>query len=376
MANGSTNVSDDELVTIRDVAARAGVSVATASRALTGSRRVSEANVALVARAASELGYRRNRIASALRRQVSDTIGLVIPQISNPFFPGLIESVNAELQATHRQLLLCDSMQDATLEAHELQTLVDHQVDGILISPCDADRSPGMVRRAAGSVPLVQLDRRVSGETTDWVGVDDTLAMELVVGHVATQGARSAVFIGSAPSNSSAKERLAAFMDAAATHDIVALPPLLGDFTSSWGVTASQQILAGSALPEAVICANDLIALGLLRGVIRAGVRVPDDLLVTGFDDINAAELSIPSLTTVRQPTEAIAREALRLLEERTAQPDAPWQRVAVAPDLVVRESTGHGSATTPTAATPAATTPTRPAAPASPPPAPSNDET
>ncbi len=338
--NDSIHDASGNLVTLRDVAARAGVSVATASRALSGSRRVSASNVLVVARAASELGYRRNRIARALRRQVSDTIGLVVPRISNPFFPALIEAVHAELQATPKQLLLCDSMQDADVEQDRLQTLVDHQVDGILISPCDADRSPGAVRRAAGRVPLVQIDRRIPGEVTDWVGVDDSLAMELVVDHIVAQGARSAVFVGSDPSNSSAQQRLNAFADAAQQRDIAALPPLLGDFTSTWGAAAGRRLLAAPSPPDAVVCANDLIALGLLREVVRAGVRVPDDLLVTGFDDIDAAELSMPSLTTIRQPYETLAREAIRLLSERTTQPEAPWQRVAVAPDLIIREST------------------------------------
>jgi len=343
--NHSKNGRGGELVTIRDVAARAGVSVATASRALTGSRRVSDSNALVVMRAASELGYRPNRIASALRRQVSNTIGLVVPRISNPFFPVLIESVHAQLQLTDKQLLLCDSMEDPDLEQHRLQTLVDHQVDGILISPCDAVRSPGAVRSAAGRVPLVQIDRRIPGEVTDWVGVDDALAMQLVVDHIVAMGARSAVLVGSDPSNSSARLRLGAFIDAARGRDLGTMEPLLGDFSSSWGAGAARQLLSGAELPDAVVCGNDLIALGLLRHVVRAGVRVPDDMLITGFDDINAADLSIPSLTTVRQPYETLAQNALRLLADRTAEPDAPWQSIVVAPELIVRESTDRSLA-------------------------------
>ena len=124
---------------------------------------------------------RPNRIAAALRRQVSDTIGLVVPQISNPFFPALIEAVHTQLQASTKQLLLCDSMQDPNEERHRLQALLEHQVDGILISPCDAGGSLEAVRAAARRVPVVQMDRRISGEATDWVGVDDTNGMALVI---------------------------------------------------------------------------------------------------------------------------------------------------------------------------------------------------
>jgi LacI family transcriptional regulator len=119
------------------------------------------------------------------------------------------------------------------------------------------------------------------------------------------------------------------------------MPPLLGNFTTSWGVAAARIIVEASELPDAVACANDLIALGLLRQLAHTGIQVPRVVLVTGFDDIAAAELSIPSLTTIRQPYAALAREALRLLAERYEQPDGPGQSIAVSPQLIVRESTG-----------------------------------
>ncbi len=333
---GSTTES-----TIRDVAARAGVSVATASRALSGSRPVSPSNLRQVTKAADALAYRPNRIAAALRRQVSDTIGLVVPQISNPFFPALIEAVHTQLQASTKQLLLCDSMQDPNEERHRLQALLDHQVDGILISPCDAAGSLEAVRAAARRVPIVQMDRRISGEATDWVGVDDTNGMALVIEHLAGTGAKTAIFVGADPSSSSsARLRLAGFADAAARVGLTTLPPRLRDFTTRWGVAAAADIVGLSELPDAVVCANDLIALGLLRQFARAGLRVPRDVLVTGFDDIAVAELSTPSLTTIRQPYDAVAREALRLLTNRVERADAPAQQIAVSPQLVVREST------------------------------------
>jgi len=340
MAIDSQSGSGTSPVTIRDVAARARVSVATASRALSGTRPVSERNALLVVAAANDLGYRPNRVASALRRQVTDTIGLVVPQITNPFFPALIEAVDARLQPTTRQVLLCDSMRDVGVEQLRLQALLDRQVDGIMISPCDAEHSAEAVRSASRRVPLVQIDRRVAGEATDWVGVDDTVGIHLVVEHVADVRAHSVVFVGSEPSNSSAQLRLAAFFDASARAELETFKPLLGEFTTAWGATAADALLSRFRLPDAVVCANDLIALGLLRRFLLAGVRVPDDVLVTGFDDIGAAELSTPSLTTVRQPHDAIAAEALRLLAERAEHHDGPHQRVAVTPYLVVREST------------------------------------
>lgn len=150
--------------TIRDVATQARVSVATVSRALSGRRRVSDENLRRVMGAAEELSYRPNLVATALRRQVTNTIGLVLPQISNPFFPTVVESIEWELQSTTRQLLLCDSRGDTAVEQQRLHALVDRRVDGIMISPCDALRSVDAVHSAALQVPLVQIDRRVTGD--------------------------------------------------------------------------------------------------------------------------------------------------------------------------------------------------------------------
>jgi LacI family transcriptional regulator len=301
---------------------------------------VSDENLQRVIRAAAELSYRPNLVASALRRQVTNTVGLVIPQISNPFFPTLVESIEWQLQSTTRQLLLCDSRSDPELEQYRLRALVDRQVDGIIISPCDAVRSADAVCVTALQVPLVQIDRRITGDATDWVGVDDEVGMRLVVEHVVMGGARSAVFLGPVLTNSSAMSRLSAFSSEASRFGLRTSDPLLGSFTAVWGIEAARVLLAARQLPDAVVCANDLIAIGVLRHFLLAGVRVPEDVIVTGFDDIAAAELSAPSLTTVRQPFNAMAFEALRLLTERLNRQDGPYQRISMSPELVVREST------------------------------------
>jgi LacI family transcriptional regulator len=328
--------------TIRDVATQARVSVATVSRALSGRRRVSDENLRRVMGAAEELSYRPNLVATALRRQVTNTIGLVLPQISNPFFPTLVESIEWELQSTTRRLLLCDSRGDTAVEQQRLHALLDRQVDGIMISPCDALRSVDAVHSAALQVPLVQIDRRVTGDVTDWVGVDDLLGMRLVAEHLAATGARTAIFVGSLPTNSSALLRLEAFAGESRNFELKTLEPLLGDFAVAWGTKAAHTLLAARRLPDVVVCGNDLIAIGTLRQFVLAGVRVPDQVLVTGFDDIASAELSTPSLTTVRQPHGAIAFEALRLLTKRLDRRDSTYHRISMAPELVVRESTTH----------------------------------
>jgi LacI family transcriptional regulator len=277
---------------------------------------------------------------------VTDTIGLVVPQISNPFFPALVEHVDWQLQSGTRQLLLCDSHNDADIEARRLDALLDRQVDGILIIPCDVRSSTDAVRAAAMRVPVVQVDQRVSAEVTDWVGVDDAVGMELVVSHLAAVGASSVAFVGCALTNSSARLRLDAFSTAAETRHLDRREPLLGEFTVEWGLAAGRSLLGGDdKLPDAIVCGNDLIAAGVLRQLTLAGARVPEDVLVTGFDDVPAAALVTPSLTTVRQPLEAIVREALRLVSVGLDRSRRPFQRIAVSPELVVRASTSYSEA-------------------------------
>ena len=327
--------------TIRDVAERAGVSIATASRALSGARTVTPGNVERVRAAAAELGYRRNAVARALRRRVSSTIGMVVPQISNPFFPAIVEAVERQLQESGRELILCDSQQDPSLEARRILALVDRQVDGLIINPCDMVRSAAAVRAAASRLPLVQLDRYVEGNVSDWVGVDDDAGIQMLIAHLARTGARSFVFVSSEPTNSSAQLRLEAYVRATSRLDgRSAQALLLGEFTMEWGRTAAAQLVSGEHLPDAIVCGDDVIALGVVRELKNRGVAVPHDVAVTGFDDIGFASFCDPSLTTVRQPPEQLARESVRLLDEQAGFATRSARRIAIAPELVVRAST------------------------------------
>ncbi|WP_433275073.1 LacI family DNA-binding transcriptional regulator [Pseudonocardia xinjiangensis] len=330
-------------VTIRDVADRAGVSTATVSRALSGAKRVSAAVEDQVRRAVQELGYSGNGIASALRRSRTDTVGMIVPSIVNPFFTSLVESVEHALQDEGRQLFLCSSRSDPQLEEQRLRSLVARQVDGIVISPVHGTGSTAAISWAAGELPLVQVDRYVTGVDSDWVGVDDDEALRLVVEHLSGRGVRTAAFISSRLTSSSTELRVAGFQSHTARLGIAVAPGalLLGEYSIDWGRTAMQRLLAAGPLPDAVVCADDLIALGVLQACSTAGVAVPGDVLVTGFDDIPFAALSDPPLTTVRQPQAAIATEAVRLLSQAFREPPHEPARLALAPSLVVRASTG-----------------------------------
>ena len=332
-------------VTIRDVADAAGVSIATASRALSGSRRVSPDLAARVLEAARALGYRHNVLARALRRGRTNTVGMIVPEIANPFFPAIVEAVERRLQETGRDLFLCDAQLDPEIERHRVLALVGRQVDGLIIAPVSAVESRASLVEAVPRIPVVQLDRYVADFEADWVGVDDEIGMRLVTEHVAAAGARRYVFVSSRPESSAARQRGAGLDAAAASAGLeVAVPHLLGTFSAEWGKQAAAAILGMDEKPDAVICGNDEIAMGILSELRRNQVRIPEDVLVTGFDDVRFAALTDPPLTTVHQPRERMALECIRLLDARIADPTSEVLRIALAPTLVVRESTGGRS--------------------------------
>ncbi|MBF4510412.1 MAG: LacI family DNA-binding transcriptional regulator [Aeromicrobium sp.] len=332
-------------VTIRDVAEHAGVSVATASRVLTGSRNVSPVLAQRVNDAARALGYRHNAVASALRRGRTNTVGMIVPEIENPFFPAIVEAVERRLQGSGRDLFLCDAQQDVAIERHRARALANRQVDGLIIVPVSSTASRATLVEVTERTPVVQVDRYVQEYPADWVGVDDQHGISLAVEHVMALGATRVAFVSAALESSSAQARHAGFERMiernGLPHDT---PRLLGTFRAEWGRAAAIELLAHPPMPDAVVCGNDEIAVGVLGEFRRKRVRVPEDVLVTGFDDIRFAQLADPPLTTVRQPGDQLAAECIRLLDARMADRDTPIQRVAIAPSLVIRESTGGSS--------------------------------
>ncbi|WP_263248732.1 LacI family DNA-binding transcriptional regulator [Saccharopolyspora rosea] len=323
-------------VTIHDVAARAGVSVATASRALSGQRGVRQENREKVLAAARDLRYEPNVVAAALRSRTTHTTGMVVPKIANPFFATLVEAVEQELQGGQRSLLLANSHYDPETEQQQVRALLDRRVDAMVLIPCHRERSREVMEAAAARVPVIQLDLRVDGFDGSWVGVDNEAGILRVVRHLVERGCRRLVFVGSEPTDSAAQARLDGYRRSAGESgsDV-----LLGDFSKEWGQCAAQRLLARAALPDGIVCGNDTIALGVLSALAEAGVRVPEDVRVTGFDDIPYAELAQPPLTTVRQPQDQIAAEAVRVLDARLAGTESAARRIAITPEFVERAS-------------------------------------
>lgn len=333
-----------ERVTIHDVASEAGVSVATVSRTLSGSRPVSPQAARAVLAATVKLDYRANYLARALRSQATLTVGMVVPQIANPFFPGLVQSVERSLHAHGRALFLCDSEDDPDREANRIDALLNRQVDGLVIIPCDFEGSADAVKEASHRVPVVQLDRHTVRSGVDCVSVDNASGINSMLMHL--EGTRKRLaFVGADTVMSTARERLDAYIAGSGRLD-PSNPGrvMLGDFSLDWGREAASSLHTDGQLPDAVVCANDLIAMGVAQRLRSLGVRIPEDVAVSGFDDIGFAEVCEPSLTSVRQPVAELGAESVRLLLARLSGLRGSQQHVRFTPQLIVRSSTRAAS--------------------------------
>ncbi|CAN5911107.1 LacI family DNA-binding transcriptional regulator [soil metagenome] len=334
------------MVTLRDVAADAGVSISTASRVLTGARPVKADNARAVLESASRLGYRGHHIARSLRTQATQSVGVIVPVISNPFFPVLVQAIERALHHEHDlAVLLCDSQDSAALEAQRIGALLERQVDALLCVPCHVHESSDAIRAAAATVPVVQIDRWTDDSVVDIVSIDHAAGIRTVVEHLIGTGRHRLAYVGADTTNAAARTRATAFRKRLDDAGITPGPVLAGAYTIEWGREAAEQLLRTSGTPDAVVCGNDLIAIGVLDQLRAAGVAVPDDIALTGFDGIDFTLSTAPPLTTVAQPVERIAARTVELLLERIGGSAEPHHVDRFDGDLIVRESTApdHG---------------------------------
>ncbi len=324
-------------VRLVDVARRAKVSLATASRALS-SKGASPRAVAAVAEAALQLGYRPDPIARAMRSRATGLVGIVVPGVSNPFFAEIVEALENALRARELEMVLADSRGVVLDEERRVETLLERKVDALIIIPTDYHLSAFAVRRAQQIVPVLQIDRRIDGLPCDYVGVDNALGVRAVLEHLVDVGCKKVVFVSDAGSSSTGRERLVAFeLETRRVGQVKTGQPLLGTFSIEFGQEAVRELQRRRRLPDAIICGADIIALGVVRELHAHGIVVPDQVKVTGFDGILFTEFCDPPITTVRQPVQAIAREAVSLVWSRLSGDTSPPHRYEIAPVLEVR---------------------------------------
>ncbi|MHB8657925.1 MAG: LacI family DNA-binding transcriptional regulator [Solirubrobacteraceae bacterium] len=323
--------------TMEDVARQAGVSRALVSLVMRDRPNVSEERRLRVHEAAARLGYRPNAMARSLASQRTRTVGVILDDLSNPFFAEIAGGIEEVASRLGYQLLLGAGGRQARRERAALATLLEYRVDGIiLVSP---RMRTAEIAAAASEVPLVVVGRGVRGLDADCVLIDETHGTELVLGHLVELGHTEIVHVDGGSGAGGPQRRVAYLRGMRARRLRRRERVIPGDFTEDAGVSAAGLMLNEQQLPTAVFAANDLVAAGLLSGFDRAGVDVPGEVSIVGYDNISISHLAHVSLTTVDQPRAEMGGLALELLLDRI---DNHRPKVArlIEPTLVVRSTT------------------------------------
>ena len=336
------------MTSISDVAALAGVSETTVSHALTGRRPVSAATRARVRSAIDELGYRPNRLASGLRSQRTHTTALIIPDISNPFYPAVARGLQDALSSDGYQYFICSTDGKSHVEESFLADAIDRRVDGIVFAPSHTNDLPASLMSPSG-IPTVllsssaELPLEAFGQPSmDIVRGNDERGMQTAAQYLLDQGHTRISFINAPLDTGPAARRFDGFTAAMASAGIALNNSLLAttSFTRDGGSAGLAKLLSAAEPPTAVLCGNDLIAIGALDLARERGIPVPKELAIVGYDDIDAANLVSPALTTVNNPAREIGHACGKLLLDRmTGDYNGNAREVTIANSLVVRGS-------------------------------------
>lgn len=318
------------MTTLRDVARAAGVSVAAASYALNGNGTIADETRQRVLAVAEELNYHPNAFARHLKKIKTRTIGVFITRFGGSFYEEILEGIHDAVLSTDYELIVCPESRPA----HRI--LMYRQVDGAIVF--DTKISSEVIGRlAAPSFPIVVLDRASRQDFVFPLLLDNRQGVREAFHHLHRQGLRRLAFVAGAPDSLDNAERKQAFLDEARQHGL-AVQLCQGNFTEASGYAAAQELLATADRAEGVFCANDQMAIGLLRAMHERGLRAPEDIAVIGFDDIQVAALMRPSLSTVGASRVAwgatAARQLIGFLEDRT-----PIQSQRIPTHLIARQS-------------------------------------
>lgn len=318
--------------TIHDVAREAGASIATVSRALNGGV-VSAAALARIEAAVARLGYRRNDVARGLVTGRSGLVGVVLPDLIGPLYAQMARGIEDVLDEHGMHAMLVTDHLEPDAERKAIELLRARQVDGLVL--IGSRLQPTELRAAAGTVPIVHVQRDGPDDDAPQVRLDDAAGVRAAVDHLVGAGHRTIAHL--AGTRRDGRERRAAFVAAMEAAGLRPGPIVDGGFTEEGGEAAAETLLADPSI-SAVFCASDRMAVGLLHAAHRRGIVVPDELSVVGFDDLTWARYLCPPLTTVRQPGRDMGRAAARQVLSGAKSGACPLLRVT--PTLVVRAST------------------------------------
>jgi LacI family transcriptional regulator len=334
--------------TIEDIAAAAGVSKSTVSLVLQQSPKIRAQTAAKVMSAAKTLGYVYNRSAANLRQRHSDTIGMVINDLTNPFFVELLIGIERILAESGYTTLMAHTAESLETQLRVLNSMREHNVAGIIMSPAlgSPEELPATIR--SWGIPLVLVMRPLGGSDIDTVGVDNRYGFKLATEHLIERGHRRIAFVGTRRGYTVANERMAGYLAAMSEHGLPVSDSGIIDvpLTPAGGREAVRQLFAMKPRPTAAVCYNDQVAFGVLHELDNMGKRAGRDLAVVGCDNVIASEHTNPPLTTLSAGADALGSVASRVLLSRLVDHTEQGQAVQhfATPRLIVRESSGPES--------------------------------
>ncbi len=328
---------------IRDVARRAGVSISTVSRVTNGKGTVNREMADRVWRAVRELNYQPDPQARALVSGRSHIIGLMVTEITNPFFPELIQRFEQFAVESGYEVLLASTPNDAASIAMSVRRMLQRKVDGVAVMMFGRE-APILEELATHAVPLVVMDGAPAFPKIDAVRVNYDEGIRQAVAHLVALGHQAIAFVSGPLEQASARLRREAFEKAMRSCHLKLRADLLivGDHTLEGGMAAMTQLLGRTHPPTAVVCSNDLTAIGVLHCLFESGKQAPDDFSVIGFDDVHIAQFMLPPLTTVRMSCADIARAAFATLRHRIEPDSARHAGGPVETQLIVRQTTSR----------------------------------
>lgn len=331
------------IVTMRDVADKAGVSVTTVSHVINNSRPVNPETRSRVEQAMQVLRYQPNVLARSLRRGKTHTIGVILPDNTNPYFAEVVRGIEDTSFAQGYSVVLCNSDNDLDKERFYTNVLIEKQVDGIIFVAAGLSEENINNLQKKG-VPCILVDRQVPGVKIDSVLADNQAGGYLAANHLIGLGHTAIACISGPRRLRSSIERVAGYRQALESAGIN-MPPgwiVEGDFQYQSGFAGAERLLTGKTRPSAIFACNDLMAIGVYRYAYESQLRIPQDISIIGFDDIRLAEYSNPPLTTIRQTKGVMGKRAAKLLLERIVNGNQVIKQDIIPVQLIVRGSTAH----------------------------------
>jgi LacI family transcriptional regulator len=328
------------IVTLADVAREAGVSLKTASRALNEERYVKEKTAAKVREVMARLGYRPNELARGLKARKSVAIGMIVPNLSDPFTASAVKAVQEVARTNGHIVILASSGGYADVERFEVQSLIGRQIDGLVIAPADS-RTDNVSDIIPHGLHVVTYDQPINGSQFDSVTIPNRRSAKGATQHLLDHGYKRIVAIGARPSLYTCSERMAGYREAIKKAGLEPRECLVEHenlLTSEW----LSEVVLKRHKADAIICMNWVCTMLTLRGMRQIGKRLGVDIPFLSFDDFDLADMMTPSVTAVRQPTESFGAEAAGLLFERIRGDIGTERRSVILPtELIPRESCG-----------------------------------